>query len=140
MVKDQFVNQREVFHQTAASIVGVNRAEDSYKKPIPPETIQKFWGMNPSTEGDDIVKKQTFDKDAEAFWSMHASEGTTKLGGKNQSEEDAAKVFFGIEEKKPANFNHHAPIPGYCGTNRRVNADNIFGMTYAEARRRADDS
>lgn len=32
------------------------------------------------------------------------------------------------------------PIPGYSGVNRRVQADNVFGMTYAEARRRAADS
>ena len=32
------------------------------------------------------------------------------------------------------------PIPGYSGVNRRVQADNVFGMTYAEARRRAMES
>jgi len=32
------------------------------------------------------------------------------------------------------------PIPGYAGVNRRVEADNVFGMTYAEACRRAKDS
>lgn len=32
------------------------------------------------------------------------------------------------------------PIPGYSGMNRRVEADNVFGMTYAEACRRAADS
>ena len=32
------------------------------------------------------------------------------------------------------------PIPGYSGVNRRVQADNIFGMTYAEARRMAEES
>ena len=32
------------------------------------------------------------------------------------------------------------PIPGYSGVNQRVEADNVFGMTYAEARRRAKDS
>lgn len=31
-------------------------------------------------------------------------------------------------------------IPGYSGTLRRVEADNVFGMTYAEAQRRAKDS
>lgn len=32
------------------------------------------------------------------------------------------------------------PIPGYSGVNRRVEADNVFGMTYAEACRRAGES
>ena len=33
-----------------------------------------------------------------------------------------------------------APIPGYSGVNRRVQADNVFGMTYAEARKMAGES
>jgi hypothetical protein len=32
------------------------------------------------------------------------------------------------------------PIPGYSGVNRRVQADNVFGMTYAEARKMAGES
>jgi hypothetical protein len=43
------------------------------------------------------------------------------------------------EPKNPAPRNGD-PIPGYSGVNRRVQADNVFGMTYAEARRRAQES
>ena len=32
------------------------------------------------------------------------------------------------------------PIPGYSGVSRRVQADNIFGMTFSEARRMAVES
>ena len=32
------------------------------------------------------------------------------------------------------------PIPGYSGVNRRVEADNVFGMTYGEARKMAQES
>ena len=32
------------------------------------------------------------------------------------------------------------PIPGYSGVNRRIQADNVFGMTYAEARKMAGES
>ena len=32
------------------------------------------------------------------------------------------------------------PIPGYSGISRRVQADNIFGMTFSEARRMAVES
>lgn len=47
--------------------------------------------------------------------------------------------FFGVEDK-PKGQQIGAPIPGYSGTNRRINADNLFGMTYAEARNAADQS
>lgn len=32
------------------------------------------------------------------------------------------------------------PIPGYSGFTRRIEADNVFGMTYAEAAKRGKDS
>ena len=41
--------------------------------------------------------------------------------------------FFGIDnEVKGQKINN--PIPGYNGHSRRIGADNLFGMTYAEAR------
>jgi hypothetical protein len=52
------------------------------------------------------------------------------------------KAFYGIDEvdesKKVKQLGE--PIPGYSGINRRVQADNVFGMTYAEARRMAGES
>ena len=32
------------------------------------------------------------------------------------------------------------PLPGYGGTNRRIQADNLFGLTYGEGQRRANES
>ena len=48
--------------------------------------------------------------------------------------------FFGTDEVKKTGEPLGDPIPGYSGVNRRVQADNVFGMTYAEARRRAQES
>lgn len=48
-------------------------------------------------------------------------------------------VFFGVDEKKKGQALGQ-PIPGYSGTIRRTTADNVFGMTYAEACRRAAES
>jgi hypothetical protein len=56
-----------------------------------------------------------------------------------QSDEDAARAFFGYDEPKKGQSLGN-PIPGYSGFNQRVEADNVFGMTYAEARRRAQES
>lgn len=57
-----------------------------------------------------------------------------------QSEDDAMKLFYGVEQPMNEAPKLGDPIPGYSGVNRRVQADNVFGMTYAEARRRAMDS
>lgn len=41
--------------------------------------------------------------------------------------------FFGIDQEVTGQ-KINTPIPGYNGHSRRVGADNLFGMTYAEAR------
>lgn len=48
-------------------------------------------------------------------------------------------VFFGMDPPKKGQM-VGAPIPGYSGSNRRIGADNLFGMTYAEARNAAGQS
>lgn len=59
-----------------------------------------------------------------------------------QSLEQACCCFYAVaetpEDKTVQKFGE--PIPGYSGVNRRVSADNVFGMTYAEARRMACES
>ena len=59
-----------------------------------------------------------------------------------QDSKAATNAFYGIdppqETKEVPKFGE--PIPGYSGVNRRVQADNVFGMTYAEARRMAQES
>ena len=54
--------------------------------------------------------------------------------------DQAESAFYGIESNKPKAQAFGDPIPGYSGVNRRVAADNVFGMTYAEARKMAQES
>ena len=56
-----------------------------------------------------------------------------------QSAEAAMNVFFGEDAPKKGMM-VGSPIPGYSGSNRRIGADNLFGMTYAEARNAAGQS
>ena len=51
-------------------------------------------------------------------------------------------AFYGIDQVAESKTvpKLGEPIPGYSGVNRRVQADNVFGMTYAEARRMAQES
>jgi hypothetical protein len=60
-------------------------------------------------------------------------------GDMEQTEAEAVAAFYGVEEK-PKGLMLGQPIPGYSGVNRRIEADNVFGMTYAEACKRAKDS
>ena len=60
----------------------------------------------------------------------------------SQSNDAAVNAFYGIDEVHDDSSvpKLGEPIPGYSGVNRRVTADNVFGMTYAEARRCAGES
>lgn len=59
-----------------------------------------------------------------------------------QTEVEATAAFFQVAPPKPDQTVRPLgePIPGYSGVNRRIQADNVFGMTYAEARKMAGES
>ena len=134
---EEFTHQAQVKARTAAKTVGVVKHDDIYKKPIEPEMVNKFWGIG-DEEMDDLVQENHLKKNTNAFYGVDPNFKSTKTRKVEQTEEDAMNAFFAVEEKKELKIGN--PIPGYGGVNRRVGADNVFGMTYAEARRRADES
>ena len=122
-------------HETTAQIVGVHREQDTYKRPIPPSTVNKFFGA-PNSE---TAQQQEFEQSKKSFYAA-GSQIVHSDKKKEQALDDATNVFYGIQAPNPKNNKLGEPIPGYSGTNRRVQADNVFGMTYAEANRRAKES
>jgi len=117
MLQDSFVNQRNVTARTVADIVGV----------VPKKTIY-------TETGPFHVDKHVYNN-TEGFGktSFTESKRENTLG-------DSSKLFYGesLEEKGPHRIGK--PIPGYTGVSRRVVADNIFGCTYAEARKKGGES
>lgn len=134
---NEFQNQAQVNARTAANSVGVIKHDDVYKKPVDPDIVNKFWGIE-SKEMDELAQQKEFAKNKEAFYGVDPHAPPTIRRAPEETEEEAMRKFFAVEEKKELKLG--APIPGYGGCNRRVGADNVFGLTYAEARRRADES
>ena len=62
--------------------------------------MQKFWGLDPST--DPVIEKIEFDKDLAKFYGMKNEASTTKGGSKKQTHDDALKIFFAVAEKEPS--------------------------------------
>jgi len=124
MMKKEFIDHATVQHETVADIVGVNRGEPRYSRPIPPASVHAFFGCE---------DPQVNDPTAEP-----AADNTVADNG-DQTADEAVAAFYGISAK-PKGLMLGQPIPGYSGVNRRVEADNVFGMTYAEACKRAKDS
>ena len=134
---NEYQDQAQVDGRSAAKTVGVVKLDDVYDKPLDPRASNKFYGIE-DNEMDDLVKQQTLQKDAAAFYGFDPKSHIHIEKKHIENEDEAVKKFFGIEEKKELKLGN--PIPGYSGVSRRVGADNVFGMTYAEARRRAEDS
>lgn len=133
--QEEFLDQKTVDLELAANIVGVNKHADTYKRPLDPSTMNKFWGTE---DRDDVVNNIHYEKNKTAFYECDSKRQATQRAKCPQSKDAAMKEFFGVPEtKQPEPI---VPIPGYSGVSRRVTADNVFGMTYAEARRCADDS
>ena len=97
--------------------------------------MRAFFGCD-LADGDGVVQCQKFGRDAARFFGPGEAPSRPPQA---QSQAQAMDEFFGMDAPAEG-MRLGAPIPGYSGTNRRINADNLFGMTYAEARNAADQS
>jgi hypothetical protein len=126
--KEQFINLSSVKEPTAGEILGVQRSEENKQPVIPVETANKFWGV----QNQDLE----FNENLMKFYGKDIRASPPPPSGQDFT--NAQKVFFGVEKKEKPVKNGE-PIPGYTGVSRRVVADNIFGMTYANSRKLAKD-
>jgi len=124
--------------ESVATIVGVNRGEDMYKKPILASEKYAFYGSQPP---EDTLKEEKAHLEAqENFRQTLIAAGQKVIA--SQTQDEAIAAFYGQPPKdtKKTVMPLGDPIPGYSGVNRRIQADNVFGMTYAEARKMAVES
>ena len=130
-------DQANVKAKKASEHVGVTKLDDTYKKPTPPEIVNKFWGVS-NEETDEIVNEKELANATNTFFGVDPNKKSTKSRKQPETEEDANNKFFAVEDKPE--LKRGDPIPGYSGFNRRIAADNVFGMSYGEAKRRAHES
>jgi Protein of unknown function (DUF2475) len=124
--RDQFINLYQVKEKTATEMLGVEGRKTQEPPLIPVETRNVFWGVD--------------DPEIDFKRSLNAFYGEGKVPEQQTNvENDYAtntSKFFG-REKKDKPIKNGEPIPGYTGYLRRVVADNIFGVTYAQSRKNA---
>jgi len=97
-----------------------------------------FYGSSPPEE---TLKEEKAHLEAqENFRQTLIAAGQSVIA--TQTEQEAISAFYGLPPKDPKKevLPLGEPIPGYSGVNRRIQADNVFGMTYAEARKMAVES
>ena len=87
--REAYINQSAVKTQSTSELLGIGDRKITYKKPIPIDTINKYWGIDTkknSQEG--VVQKQTYE-------SEKAERDATKASLKRNAEEsrEAASLF-----------------------------------------------
>ena len=116
--RQAYCDLTKVHDKKVAEVVGVCPPPEIYKAPIPKKIQYDFFGVGTEPE------KPTFDLYAESQKAKGGS-GGDGAGQGGSGAQGGQKQVMKIGE----------PIPGYTGMNRRLVADNVFGLTYANARR-----
>eukprot|EP00340_Litonotus_pictus_P006091 CAMPEP_0170527736 /NCGR_PEP_ID=MMETSP0209-20121228/13209_1 /TAXON_ID=665100 ORGANISM="Litonotus pictus, Strain P1" /NCGR_SAMPLE_ID=MMETSP0209 /ASSEMBLY_ACC=CAM_ASM_000301 /LENGTH=235 /DNA_ID=CAMNT_0010818467 /DNA_START=39 /DNA_END=746 /DNA_ORIENTATION=+ len=140
--RENFINQRNVKIQSTAELLGVSSRKDVYKKPVPIDTINKFWGLDSKVlRHDEVIQKQSFDQSYKNFWSFVDSNELDYEERVSDSYDKSVNNFWGVEKGVQEAYPDlkFKPIPGYQGENRSIKSENIFGLTYENARGKADD-
>jgi hypothetical protein len=125
LAQEQFIDLKTVREPTASEMLGVTRSGPDTKSVVPVEALNAYWGV--------------VDEDREARKAHVTFSETERPLDTQKPQEDLAssnKNFFGIDSRTEPQ-RHGEPIPGYTGFSRKVAADNIFGQTYANARKTA---
>ena len=99
-MREAFINQRNVKNLSTAELLGVSNRTTTYKKPIPIDTINKFWGVDSQIlKSDDVVQKQSFEQSHKNFWSFVDS---NSLDYAENPPEDFGKsntAFWGVNKQ-----------------------------------------
>lgn len=140
--REAFVNQSTVKTPSTAELLGIGSRSDHYKKPIPIDTINKYWGIDSiKNKNEEVVQKQTYERCYEKFWEFLDSNELDYIEKPPEDFAQSNNAYWGV--KKSVQEEHpelkYDPIPGYQGTNRSIVSENIFGMTFKNSLRRAED-
>jgi len=141
-MRESFINQRNVKTMSTAELLGVSSRKDTYKKPIPIDTINKFWGVDSNKmKNDEIVQKQSYEQSYKNLWSFVDSNKLDYIEKPLEDFKKSTNSYWGINKEVQELHPDlkFKPIPGYQGVNRSIISENIFGVTYENSRKRADD-
>ena len=111
-------------------------------QPVPIDTINKFWGLDSKVlRHDEVIQKQSFEQSYKNFWSFVESNELDFEEKASDTIEKSIDNFWGVEKSSQEEHPDLKlnPIPGYQGENRAIRSENIFGFTYENARKRANE-
>jgi hypothetical protein len=99
-MRESFINQRSVKIQSTAELLGVSSRKDTYKKPIPIDTINKFWGIDSKKmKTDEVVQKQSFEQSYKNFWSFVDSNELNYIEKPPEDFKSSNNAYWGINKE-----------------------------------------
>ena len=100
IMREDFNKQRNVKIQSTAELLGVSSRKDTYKKPIPIDTINKFWGIDSKKlKNDEVVQKQSFEQSYKNFWSFVDSNQLDYIEKKQEDYKNSNNAFWGVNKE-----------------------------------------
>ena len=138
--REDYKEKSRIKTQSTAELLGISEPNVVYKKPLPVDTINKFFGVTGSQNDAEIIEKQNYEKNYEKFWQFLESNELDYVEKKPADFKESNMAYWGVQHE-PQELHPELkfdPIPGYMGTTRAIVSENIFGMTYKNSLRSAD--
>ena len=90
---------------------------------------------------DEVVQKQSHEEAYKNFWSYVEANRIIFVDKPPENFGLSNENFWGVNKESKELYNDMIlkPIPGYQGMNRSVYSENIYGLSYAQSRRKADE-
>ncbi|EGR28284.1 hypothetical protein IMG5_179410 [Ichthyophthirius multifiliis] len=134
MYGDIYMNQNEVLQRTAAEIVGVQANKFNYNQVyiyfLYIQLQQKYCFQIQKTEN--LKNSNFWQQQQQLVEKQKENQNNQKV---QEDFQKSVSQFYGDENKQTLKLG--TPLPGYTGTNKRIVAANIFGQTFANARKTA---
>lgn len=127
--QDQYINLSTVKEPKAVDVLGVTRKDDKETVVVPVTTANAFWAVEDEEASMRESQRVFFENPGNA----------RQEAGETQSPEAAKTVFYGMNPHPAEPQKLGEPVPGYTGFSRKVTSCNIFGLTYAQARKSASE-
>ena len=130
--RSNFIDQSLIKPESTAQLLGIKNRSVSYKKPLPSDAIDKFYGVLTNEKNKKISEKQNYEKDYLKFWEFLDSNDLDFTDKKKPDFKLSNMNYWGV---KPSYMERYPqlklePIPGYMGNIRSVTAENVIGLSY----------
>ena len=88
-----------------------------------------------------MVQKQSIEESYKNYWSFIDANRIEFVDKPPENFSQSNDSFWGVnkESKELYSDMNLKPIPGYQGWNRSVYSENVYGLSYAHSRKKADE-